>query len=938
VKKKLLCLSFVILFGFATSICTAKYSGGNGSESTPYRISNAYDMNAIGADSNDWDKHFVLTNDIDLAQFTGTQFNIIGTWGNSFTGVFDGNDFAISNFTYNSPGTYAGIFCSVGSPFDPNGEIKNLGLIDPNVNAGDGGTLVASLGPGGTISNCYVEGGQITGIGRVGGLVGYNDRGTIANCDASGTVTGTSRDIGGLAGRNSGTISNCYATGNVSGNKYVGGLVGDNWGGTISNCYATSDVVGNDRTGGLVGYNCFLGTIENCHATVTVSGGTKVGGLVGWNIEGTISNCYATGTVEGNGETGGLVGYNYSSILDCYADVNVSSTGPETGGLVGKNLFGTILDCNAIGNVSASADKTGGLVGYNYRGTIANCFTTGNVDGTSYVGGLIGEDASDSNISNCHTTGNISGTGDYVGGLRGKGSSEIFECYTTGSVSGGNCIGGLAGGGDTYMGSISNCYSTGDVNGNDYTGGLMGFCGIVRNSYATGSVNGNDYTGGLVGRHQSRGTGPIANCYATGDVNGNNYTGGLVGSGIILDSYATGSVNGNDYTGGLAGNLQSRGPVPTPNCYATGDVNGNDYTGGLAGYGRNISNCYAAGNVNGHNYTGGLAGYLEGMISNCYATGAVDGNDSTGGLAGRNYYGTIYNCYAAGDVNGNDCTGGLVGFNNFYSTISNCYSSGDITGDDPNTGGLVGYDYNFQTFYTKCFWDSDINSDVNGIGNITDPPDVIGETTENMQTESTFTDAGWDFVGETDNGSDDIWKMCYDPDYPHLFWEQCPRPSLEMPMHFTPRTLNPKSKGKWVKAHFVLPEGFTVEDVNTNSPARIIEPFTADSNYMDVFLNEGGLVKIMAAFDRAVFCSNGSAQGNVVVIGRLTNSQYFYGTDTIRIKTNNLEYLAVLTSHWLRTDCKKPHWCEDSDINQDGTVDFIDFALFDGCCLEFIQN
>ena len=163
-------------------------------------------------------------------------------------------------------------------------------------------------------------------------------------------------------------------------------------------------------------------------------------------------------------------------------------------------------------------------------------------------------------------------------------------------------------------------------------------------------------------------------------------------------------------------------------------------------------------------------------------------------------------------------------------------------------------------------------------------------------------------------------------------------PSLEVPMHFTPRTLNPKSKGKWIKAHLILPAGFAVGDVNTNSPARLIEPFMADSNYMDVFINEDDLVEIEAAFDRAVFCSNGSMLEDIVVIARLTTGQYFYGTDTIRIKTNNLEYLAVLTSYWLEAGCGVPDWCEGSDINQDGTVDFIDFAFFDGCCLEFIKN
>ena len=108
----------------------------------------------------------------------------------------------------------------------------------------------------------------------------------------------------------------------------------------------------------------------------------------------------------------------------------------------------------------------------------------------------------------------------------------------------------------------------------------------------------------------------------------------------------------------------------------------------------------------------------------------------------------------------------------------------------------------------------------------------------------------------------------------------------------------------------------------------------ADSNYMD----EDGLIQIEAAFDRAVFCSNGSMLEDIVVIAQLTTGQYFYGIDTIRIKTNNLEYLAILTSYWLAGDCGVPDWCEGSDINQDGAVDFIDFAFFDGCCLEFIQN
>ena len=31
--------------------------------------------------------------------------------------------------------------------------------------------------------------------------------------------------------------------------------------------------------------------------------------------------------------------------------------------------------------------------------------------------------------------------------------------------------------------------------------------------------------------------------------------------------------------------------------------------------------------------------------------------------------------------------------------------------------------------------------------------------------------AGWDFVGETANGTEDIWWILEGKDYPHLWWE-----------------------------------------------------------------------------------------------------------------------------------------------------------------------
>lgn len=39
-----------------------------------------------------------------------------------------------------------------------------------------------------------------------------------------------------------------------------------------------------------------------------------------------------------------------------------------------------------------------------------------------------------------------------------------------------------------------------------------------------------------------------------------------------------------------------------------------------------------------------------------------------------------------------------------------------------------------------------------------------------MQTAGPFLEAGWDFVGETANGTEDLWWILED-DYPRLWWE-----------------------------------------------------------------------------------------------------------------------------------------------------------------------
>lgn len=272
----------IIIAGIVCSLAQAKYGGGSGTPEEPYLIRDANHMQTIGADANDWGMCFKLVADIDLGQFDGKdgreKFNIIRAYG----GIFDGNGHTISNFTYDSNGLdHIGLFCFVS---DFNAVIKNIGIIDPNIDAGTGryvGSLVGRLKHG-TITNCYVMGGIVKGRIRIGGLVGEYS-GTINGCFASSKVRGVS-EVGGLLGSFSGgTITDCYAAGSVTGDEvYVGGLVGFFSGGTITDSYATGSVVGRALTGGLAGRN--IGTINNCYSEGSVTGDQLVGGLVGDNI------------------------------------------------------------------------------------------------------------------------------------------------------------------------------------------------------------------------------------------------------------------------------------------------------------------------------------------------------------------------------------------------------------------------------------------------------------------------------------------------------------------------------------------------------------------------------------------------------------------------------------------------------------------------------
>lgn len=177
-----------------------------------------------------------------------------------------------------------------------------------------------------------------------------------------------------------------------------------------------------------------------------------------------------------------------------------------------------------------------------------------------------------------------------------------------------------------------------------------------------------------------------------------------------------------------------------------------------------ISGCYAEGVIiSGDDKVGGLLGDNGGTTTNCYATGTVSGStDSwyggTGGLAGFNS-GRIVNCYSRADVSGNVTIGGLLGMNSGH--VITCYSTGSVSGNR-NIGGLVGIRWGGTT--KDSFWDTQVIGKASG-------DDGTFKTTAEMQTMSTFTDAGWDFAGESINGIEEIWSVCEGTNYPRFTWQ-----------------------------------------------------------------------------------------------------------------------------------------------------------------------
>ncbi len=326
---------FSVLTIMALSTLTASAISGNGTEESPFLITNQEELLLV---TDFPSSHFKLANDIVMSE----EFSVplcYESEGKTFIGTFDGNGHTISNLKVEH--VYEA--CNAALFYRNGGTIYNLNIIpksmDESSNAG-----IAAYNDG-TISNCSVVWRNY--IYHDFGGITLDNSGIIENCEI--VLEAESKNVSyaaGISRYNSGSILNCKVLGNISAEDEAAGISTENTG-TIENSYFIGELSG-DTIAGICVEN--ESEVEDCYFIGTLSG-NKVSGMCAQNgyysshtingekierrISGTIKNCYVVASFK-NATEKYPVAYNVqnsnSTIESCYYDKTVSGLNSTTYG------------------------------------------------------------------------------------------------------------------------------------------------------------------------------------------------------------------------------------------------------------------------------------------------------------------------------------------------------------------------------------------------------------------------------------------------------------------------------------------------------------------------------------------------------------------------------------------------------------------------------
>ena len=284
---------------------------GSGTQQSPYFISTASEFLWI---INDNDAYYKQTADINLGDLGQKSAAIIS----SFSGTYDGNGHTITyQAQFSASSQNIGLFGSVSKT------IKNLTL-NASVTISDGGTNWVNVGLlcgtlTGTLENCHAT-----------------------NCNINSVIAtnnGHGISVGLLVGKMSnGTLNYSSGVGNVTGNGRVGGLVGEADGSVIYGCSFIGEVVAvavgdkdkPDAAGGICGEGGKNTTINLCYVNADITATDVACGIVckSNSQSPTVTNCYAAGTVNGMNPSYSfdITDANYNSNSNNWYDDQIGTT------------------------------------------------------------------------------------------------------------------------------------------------------------------------------------------------------------------------------------------------------------------------------------------------------------------------------------------------------------------------------------------------------------------------------------------------------------------------------------------------------------------------------------------------------------------------------------------------------------------------------------
>lgn len=724
-------------------------SGDSGWDiNSKYKLVRDLDFNDSASYSNpeatgvDWNGNGNNTESIKTQFTSGVGFKPI-CYGNSFSGIFDGNGFTISNLYINRPDEdYQGLFGSIS-----HATVHNVGLVDA----------------------------RVIGKSNVGGLVGASVASTIENSYVTGMVTSMNTYGGGVIGKSSSdTIRNCYSISNVTGNNQVGGIVGNSDSGNISNSYHMGTIYGTSYVGGIVGNNINGSAVENCLAySSAISGEHNIRRIVGDN-SGNLVNNFGKNTMTLN--QGGIVdivssndsssieGADITSLQDITKEplrnwdftniwevkpgysrptlMNVNNdtvdiieepdlTPGEDGLITVTNVEADSVDIiwsQAMDNDSLS-ESLEYLVYYsqsNNISTVVDMETNGIEVGsyeTNNLSKTIGELEPDTTYYLNIIVRDEAGNRAAYEMVSIKTEEFAYEIYTVEDLLkiGSGVDGWNLDANYKLMKDIDfnddNSYMDANATGIDWNGdgnntetikyqltNGLGFMPIGDDSnHFTGSFNGNGFK--------------IKNLYINRPTESNQGLFGFIESATIENvGLKTVNVDSKIHVGGLVGSASFS---TINNCFVTGAMEGQHYVGLLVGSASftTISNCYTTGNIAGFNNLGGLVGGVgTSSVINSYSTSSVNGWDYIGGLIGRVLDSTISGCLAYNDtISGYDYIGKVAGYGE-NATVLNTYSryyirvtiipTDDYVNPSPIEGQRLYHNYNFSSLYQPLSsWD-----------------------------------------------------------------------------------------------------------------------------------------------------------------------------------------------------------------------------------------